>query len=221
MVDKYNKKKYEIRKCAKSVFLAYGFKKTTMDDIASKMGLKKNTLYYYYKDKEEIFNVILTDDLEEIINHIKSDLLKCKTAEEKVCSYFKAFSNAYIKRSKLYTIDVKIMLEFMVVILRTHDKFFTKFDEILYDILHEGIKNGEFVKHDVKSLATLLLDINISFEIRNLTEIAFALSDGPCECDSTGMQMNMQKTIESILKGIKTTYNNSVHKKNIRGKKRI
>ncbi len=220
MKPKYGKKKEEIMKCAKSVFLVYGYKKTTLDDIASKLGLRKNTLYYYFRDKEEIFNEVLKEDLEEILSGIKDVLSNCKTAEEKVYTYFTAFSHAYIKRSKLYTVDVKVLIEFMVVILKTHDKFFTKFDEILYDILKEGIKRGEFVKHDVRSLATLLLDINISFEFRHLTAIAFESNDGPYENYSSAMQVNMQKTIEYILKGIKTTIKSNDPKKNIRGKKR-
>ena len=174
-----------------------------MEDIASKIGLKKNTLYYYFKDKDELFNEVLREDLEEILSNIKRALLKCKNAEEKVYTYFAVFSNAYIARSKLHTLDVKILLEFMIVFLKSHDKFFTKFDDVLYGILNEGIKKGEFVKHDVRALATLLLEINISFEFRHLTEIAFESSDGTCEYNCSSMHNNMKNTIKSILKGIK------------------
>jgi AcrR family transcriptional regulator len=38
-----------------TVFLAKGFEKTTMDDIAGRLGVTKPAIYRYYKNKEEIF----------------------------------------------------------------------------------------------------------------------------------------------------------------------
>ena len=38
-----------------TVFLAKGFEKTTMDDIAARLGVTKPAIYRYYKNKEELF----------------------------------------------------------------------------------------------------------------------------------------------------------------------
>ena len=37
------------------VFLAKGFEKTTMDDIAVRLGVTKPAIYRYYQNKEELF----------------------------------------------------------------------------------------------------------------------------------------------------------------------
>ncbi len=37
------------------VFLAKGFEKTTMDDIAARLGVTKPAIYRYYRNKEELF----------------------------------------------------------------------------------------------------------------------------------------------------------------------
>ncbi len=37
------------------VFLAKGFEKTTMDDIAARLGVTKPALYRYYRNKEDLF----------------------------------------------------------------------------------------------------------------------------------------------------------------------
>ncbi len=37
------------------VFLAKGFEKTTMDDIAARLGVTKPAIYRYYKNKEDLF----------------------------------------------------------------------------------------------------------------------------------------------------------------------
>ena len=41
------------------VLRRYGFAKTTMEDIATSCGLKKTSLYYYFRDKEEVFAEIM------------------------------------------------------------------------------------------------------------------------------------------------------------------
>jgi len=38
-----------------TVFLAKGFEKTTMDDIAARLGVTKPAIYRYYKNKEDLF----------------------------------------------------------------------------------------------------------------------------------------------------------------------
>lgn len=38
-----------------TVFLLKGFEKTTMDDIAARLGVTKPAIYRYYKNKEELF----------------------------------------------------------------------------------------------------------------------------------------------------------------------
>ncbi|MCK4799032.1 MAG: TetR/AcrR family transcriptional regulator, partial [Spirochaetes bacterium] len=52
MVSK--RKREEIIRKAEPIFAKYGFKKSTMDNIAENINLKKSTLYYYFKNKEEI-----------------------------------------------------------------------------------------------------------------------------------------------------------------------
>lgn len=39
---------------AENLFIRYGFKRVTMDDIAREMGISKKTIYQFFKDKNEI-----------------------------------------------------------------------------------------------------------------------------------------------------------------------
>jgi AcrR family transcriptional regulator len=67
IADRYNKnpceKKSNVRDLilerASKIFLKFGFKKTTMDEIASLLHKSKTSLYYYFKGKEEIFKSIV------------------------------------------------------------------------------------------------------------------------------------------------------------------
>ena len=44
---------------ARELFAKYGYKKTTMEDIAQALGKGKSSLYYYFKNKEEIFQAVI------------------------------------------------------------------------------------------------------------------------------------------------------------------
>ncbi|MEN8160269.1 MAG: TetR family transcriptional regulator [Myxococcota bacterium] len=48
------RRREQILRAATELFVAYGYKKTTMDDVASAAGVAKGTLYLYYRNKAEL-----------------------------------------------------------------------------------------------------------------------------------------------------------------------
>lgn len=64
-----------IREQAKNLFMKYGIRSVSMDDIAVGLGISKKTIYQWYKDKDALVDEIINDD----INDIKKD---CQVCEE-------------------------------------------------------------------------------------------------------------------------------------------
>lgn len=64
--------KSQIIESATKYFSRYGFHKTTMDEIAKNIHKAKGVLYYYFKNKEELFNEVLKQEL----GKLKAALLK-------------------------------------------------------------------------------------------------------------------------------------------------
>lgn len=62
---------------ATKYFSQYGFYKTTMDEIAKHIHKAKGVLYYYFKNKEELFNEVLKQEL----NTVKSELSKIVSSD--------------------------------------------------------------------------------------------------------------------------------------------
>jgi len=48
-----------ILKSARELFSKFGYRKTTMEDIAQALRKGKSSLYYYFKNKEEIFQAVI------------------------------------------------------------------------------------------------------------------------------------------------------------------
>lgn len=55
-----DQKTQEILEKATQVFLRFGIKSITMDDIARELGISKKTLYLHVKDKNDLVNQIIT-----------------------------------------------------------------------------------------------------------------------------------------------------------------
>ncbi|MGH7856851.1 MAG: TetR/AcrR family transcriptional regulator, partial [Candidatus Binatia bacterium] len=45
--------------CATRVFIAQGYRRTQMDDVAREMGVAKGTLYLYVESKEALFDAVV------------------------------------------------------------------------------------------------------------------------------------------------------------------
>jgi AcrR family transcriptional regulator len=64
--------KDQIIDSATKYFSRYGFHKTTMEEIARNIHKAKGVIYYYFKNKEELFNEVLRRELDTL----KAALLK-------------------------------------------------------------------------------------------------------------------------------------------------
>ena len=60
-----------ILKAALEVFSTYGYRGTTVDQIADKAGLSKPNLLYYFKRKEDIYVAVLEHTLDEWLNPLR------------------------------------------------------------------------------------------------------------------------------------------------------
>ncbi|WP_025765152.1 TetR/AcrR family transcriptional regulator [Dyadobacter tibetensis] len=55
--------KERIVKSSLSLFWRYGIKSVTMDDIAKELGISKRTIYQHFKDKNEIVETVISEEL--------------------------------------------------------------------------------------------------------------------------------------------------------------
>ena len=65
--------KERIQSKAHELFLRYGIRSVSMDDIAAQLGMSKKTLYQYFADKEEMVVAVLQYEIE----HGQQDCLQC------------------------------------------------------------------------------------------------------------------------------------------------
>ncbi|HBI39850.1 MAG TPA: TetR/AcrR family transcriptional regulator [Tenacibaculum sp.] len=88
----------KILEIAGELFLTLGFKSVTMDDIASKMGISKKTLYKYFSNKITLINATTAsfqNSIEKAISFVKSQNYNAIEEEFAVKAIFdEMFKNA-------------------------------------------------------------------------------------------------------------------------------
>jgi AcrR family transcriptional regulator len=69
-----NDKKEYILKQIRELYLKFGIKSITMDDVASEFGISKKTLYQYFDDKADLVKQVVDDYLQSSSFDLNSDV---------------------------------------------------------------------------------------------------------------------------------------------------
>jgi AcrR family transcriptional regulator len=79
-----SEKASRVLEAAKTVFLRYGYKRTTMGDIAEVAGISRPALYLLFCNKERIFEAVLKAYWATMLEEIRAGLTSRKTALSKL-----------------------------------------------------------------------------------------------------------------------------------------
>lgn len=125
-----------IRFKAYELFLRYGIRSVSMDDIASQLGMSKKTLYQYFNDKNELVDAAL--DIE--INKGQQDCLVCcekaKDAIEEILITMGNIAEQFRHMNPTVLFDLE----------KFHPNAFRKFqkhkNEFLLDVIRKNLERG-------------------------------------------------------------------------------
>lgn len=153
----------EILLGARDLFERFGFKKTTMEDIARQIGKSKSALYYYYKTKEEIFEAFILNEIETAHNLVAEAVKKEESAASKFRMVFisllegvKQKANKFSFKSDLY--ENHFLFESIV---RKRDSYI---EELIKDILILGISQRDVKMMNNAEMSLWASMINITLK---------------------------------------------------------
>lgn len=155
--------KESILKAAQEIFSKYGYKKTTLGDIARYIGKGKSALYYYYKNKEEIFEAVLAFEA----SHIGDELFKALEAET---SPQQKLRKCILKRMELYHQLVNfygaIQQEYIenLTVIEKKKQYDDLELQLISDIIREGVDKGKFVSSNITLTASAIIMAMKGFE---------------------------------------------------------
>ncbi len=149
----------QILKVAQKRFGLYGLQKTTMQEIASDLGISKASLYYYFPDKEHLFKAVVEMEQDVFIQLIdetlkeNSDPIDMLNKFVKIrLDYFKTFFNL----SRLRLEEFKIVRP---LLSDTLHQLRQKEVEIVELILLQGVEKKKFSISNTRETAILFLEL--------------------------------------------------------------
>jgi AcrR family transcriptional regulator len=181
MTDKDELVRTEILDEAQKLFRHFGWAKTTMEDIAKAAGKGKSTLYYYYKSKEEIFDAVVTREMEEVFRLLRDEVGKVESAEEKLHTLCTTRFRILKQRANLYNVLRGDIEANMQRLLELNRKFEIKEISLVRNILRFGLEKGEFAQYaadDVDAIAFAMVCAFRGLEVGLLVENKFADLEG-------------------------------------------
>jgi AcrR family transcriptional regulator len=145
-----SEKRNQVLTLAKRRFERFGFTKTTVDEIAKDAGISKRTLYQEFESKEKILEELFMFEALSVRKVILNQIKKIVDPAERLQTYIR-LAIKYLNHNP-----------FIVSVLHDESGFFAPFlkdkpciieqgiEEIILNILKEGVKEGVFRKMDGK-----------------------------------------------------------------------
>jgi AcrR family transcriptional regulator len=129
---------------AGQIFSHYGFKKTTMDEIAKALKMGKSSIYYYFQSKEEIFEAVLLNEANILRNELTTTIKSVESPVEKMRNYVFVRMKAFEKLSNYYNAIFDKNLDHFDFVENIRSKYDREELAILRLILYHGARKKVF-----------------------------------------------------------------------------
>jgi AcrR family transcriptional regulator len=156
--------KEDILNGARELFERFGFKKTTMEDIARQVGKSKSALYYYYKTKEEIFEAVILRDIDASQTMVAEAVKKEESATSRFRVLFTTLLEDVKQKANKFGVFKSDLFENHFLfdsIIKKRDSYI---EELIKDILILGISQREVKMMNTAELSLWATMINITLK---------------------------------------------------------
>lgn len=153
-----NSRAGEILRESAKLFAANGYDGTSMQDIASAVGIKKASIYHFFADKAEIHRTIVVLSLTRLTELVHDRQRGLVRAADRVEAFARAHAQHIAESAPFYFTAALGYNEIVdpaakAKVQRMRDGY----EEALRGIIREGIHAGEFRELDVKLAARAII----------------------------------------------------------------
>lgn len=141
------------------LFAQRGFNGTSLRDIAEEAQITKAALYYHFPNKEALFNKIVLESLEALVEQVRVACEQVKTPEEKVRTFMLTMAENFQHNREAWMASSNAF--------RTHDEpsaskdkaleLRDSYEQLLRGFIREGVVSGQFRAVDPALTGRVLL----------------------------------------------------------------
>jgi AcrR family transcriptional regulator len=137
----------QIADAFKKYFHHYGFKKTSVDDVAAELHISKKTIYSYFDSKESIFAYVIQREAYLLVPSMQQRLQGLLTTQEKIS----VLIHLVFEQAQLY-LETTRGLDFENQEAAARLAFQTAYEEVLKQILQENYNQKDLTQEPVNGL---------------------------------------------------------------------
>ncbi|MBS0643707.1 MAG: TetR family transcriptional regulator [Proteobacteria bacterium] len=155
-------KRERILEEAVKLFYERGFSGTTLDDIATELGVTKPFIYTHFRSKVELLEAICRPTIEMSLQAILDATAQAGRATDRLYHGLLAFTRVVLQRQANIAVYFREEKNLSKDALEEINALRRKFDKVLSQLLHEGVASGEFTIPDI-SVAALAIGGMVSW----------------------------------------------------------
>lgn len=127
------KKRIQLK--AHEMFMRYGIRSVSMDDIAFQLGMSKKTLYQYVADKDELVDAVLDHEIGEG----QENCLKCAHSRDAVEEIFLTMEHIL---EQFRNMNPMVLYDLQKFHFASFQKFLKYKNEFLFDVIRKNLERG-------------------------------------------------------------------------------
>ncbi len=150
----------ELLQAALEVFVERGFSSARLDDVASRAGVSKGTLYLYFDNKEELFKAVVRHSILPLIDEFRTSMQASEASSgELLGQYLHAWWTRYgsTHLSGVAKLCVAESGNFPEVARFWRDEVIGANNALVAGILRRGIDRGEFRVVEIEPMVHLIM----------------------------------------------------------------
>jgi AcrR family transcriptional regulator len=144
---------------AQKRFGLFGVEKTTMREIAGDLHISKAALYYYFPDKESLYNNVIAREQSEFLRVLEEEIRSITDPAECLRKYALARLSHFRRLLNLSRIRLASLSDLKPVIADSRKDFREEEKNLVMQILEKGRDENLFAIDDSYKTATLFLDL--------------------------------------------------------------
>jgi AcrR family transcriptional regulator len=129
---------------ARGIFTRFGFRKTTMDEIARAMLMGKSSIYYYFTSKEEIFRAVVEKESQTLKEELINAINRTDDPREKLRNYVLTRMKVMKNVANFYDALKNEYLNHLDFVNKVREKYDRQEIKIVKEILEEGTQKKIF-----------------------------------------------------------------------------
>lgn len=129
---------------AGQIFSRFGFKKTSMDEIAKALSMGKSSVYYYFDSKEKIFEAVVLSEANILRNELTTAIKAVDSPIDKLKNYVFVRMKSFEKLSNYYNAIFDKNLNHFEFIEKIREKYDREELAILRLIIYDGARKNVF-----------------------------------------------------------------------------